>query len=76
MFVWDIIPIILHGLQWSVLRAFREKYFQVEGCPQGNNFIVGLMTLFGNYFEHLHYVTKPFLRRLFARARWIDDTIA
>ncbi len=75
MLVWDVLPVILHGLKWCVVRAFRTKYFQVEGAPQGNNFIVGLMTLFGNFFEHTWYQSNPQMRQRFARARWLDDVV-
>ncbi len=64
-----------HTHRWAFMRAGRKKYRQINGAPQGGQFVVGLTQLLGNKKEHGFYIVHPEVKRAVTRMRWLDDII-
>lgn len=55
--------------------AFRVKYWQFHGIPQGINWAVGPVTLFFGEIGHNYYTEHPHELQEYAPIRWLDDSM-
>ncbi len=75
MLLEDILLILIHAFQWMFFRCQGEKWYQLIGVSQGTQLAVGLVTLVGQFLEHMHFLAHPRLLEWILRMRWIDDSV-